>query len=274
MTSTSPERDYVLGTHDEEISRLALQHRVWRPYVSDAWKRAGFTRGQTLIDIGCGPGHASVDLAEIVGRSGRVIALERSRRFLDFLETTKRQRDLEHIEAHEMDLDQGALPVSGADGAWCRWVLAFVTRPRDLLARIHAALRPGGVLVAYEYVNYSTWQFAPRSPIFEEFVRVVMESWRATGGEPDVGLDMPQWLDELGFETRSLRHIVEMLRPTDFMWQWPKAFVDVGVRRLVDLGRLTPEKGEAIMREFETREASPHALNITPAVIEIIAARK
>ena len=65
--SETRDRDYVLGTHDEEIARLGLQHRVWRPRALDAWTRAGFTQGQTLLDVGCGPGHASVDLAELVG---------------------------------------------------------------------------------------------------------------------------------------------------------------------------------------------------------------
>ena len=53
------ERDYVLGTHDDEINRLGLQHSVWRPKVLDAWRRAGFTVGQTIIDVGSGPGHAT-----------------------------------------------------------------------------------------------------------------------------------------------------------------------------------------------------------------------
>src|SRR5437667_12597218 len=84
--SEMSERDYVLGTHDEELLRLGLQHRVWRPRALDAWRRAGFTVGQTLIDVGCGPGYAAVDLAEIVGPSGRIIALDRSQRFLAALQ--------------------------------------------------------------------------------------------------------------------------------------------------------------------------------------------
>ena len=73
------ERDYVLGTHDDEIVRLGLQHRVWRARTHDAWRRAGFTIGQTLLDVGCGPGYASLDLAELVGPTGRVVAIDRSR---------------------------------------------------------------------------------------------------------------------------------------------------------------------------------------------------
>jgi hypothetical protein len=34
-----------------------------------------------------------------------------------------------------------------------------------------------------------------------------MKSWRATGGEPDIGLDLPRWLEELDFDIRELRPI-------------------------------------------------------------------
>src|SRR5688500_18515537 len=103
------EKDYVLGTHDDELERLGLQHRVWRPRTTDAWQRAGFNVGQTLLDIGCGPGYATLDLADIVGPSGRVVAIDRSRRFLDHLEGERAHRGLEQIETVEMDLDDAGL---------------------------------------------------------------------------------------------------------------------------------------------------------------------
>ncbi len=270
----SHERDYILGTHDDEIARLGLQHRVWRPRVSDAWRRAGFTLGQTLLDVGCGPGHGTIDLAELVGPLGKIIAVDRSQRFLDYLETTRRQRGLDHITTFELELDADELPVKGADGAWCRWIFAFLKQPRDLLARIGRALRPGGVLVAYEYLDYSTWRIAPRSPAHEEFVRVVMESWRADGGEPDIGLDLPRWLEELGFETKTLQPIINIVPASNYVWQWPKAFIEVGLRRLVELGRFTGDRARKISEAFVAAEAASHTLMITPAMLEIIAVRK
>lgn len=267
------ERDYVLGTHDEEIARLALQHRVWRPRALDAWRRAGLTVGQTVLDIGCGPGHATFDLADIVGPTGRVVALDRSRRFLDWLEAARTHRGLANIAPHEIDLDLNPLPGGQADVAWSRWVYAFVQRPRELLARVAERLRPGGVMVMHEYVDYSTWRLTPRSPEFEAFVQTVIKSWRATGGEPDIGLDLPRWLGELGFDIRSLTPIVDVVSPADFIWQWPRAFVDVGVRRLVDLGELSEAQARAIRDAFAAGEAAPGTRLMTPTVIEIIAAR-
>jgi SAM-dependent methyltransferase len=264
------DRDYVLGTHDDEIERLGLQHRVWRPRALDAWRRAGFTVGQTLLDVGCGPGYASIDMAEIVGRSGKVVSVDRSRRFLDVLDA----RRLPQIESREIDLDEGHLPAINADGAWGRWIFAFVKRPRDLVAGVHRALKPGGVLVLHEYFDYGTWRLSPSSPEHEQFVKVVMQSWRASGGEPDIGLDLPRWLAELGFEIRSLSPIVDVIRPTDFAWQWPRSFIEVGVQRMLDLGQMTDGQALAMREAFAAAEKSPSTLMITPAVLEIIAVRR
>lgn len=270
----SGERDYVLGTHDEEIERLGLQHRVWRPRASEAWRDAGFSTGQTLLDIGCGPGFASLDLAEIVGAAGRVVAIDRSRRFLDRLESVANQRGLTQLATHEIDLDEGLLPLVQADGAWARWVFAFVRRPRDLMTRVAQSLRPGGVFVCHEYFDYRTWRLAPRCPEMEEFVELVMKAWRSSGGEPDIALEMPQWLGELGFEMRSVRPIVEIVSPSSYVWQWPQSFIDVGLKRLLELKVIEPQRAQQILEAISRWQGRPHNLCITPAVCEMIAVKK
>jgi ubiquinone/menaquinone biosynthesis C-methylase UbiE len=153
-------KDYVLGTDDEEIARLGLQHRAWRQRALDAWRSVAIGTGQTVLDVGCGPGHASLDLAELVGPSGRVVAIDKSERFLRALETACRDRRIDNVTTHLADLDAGEFPNLVADCAWCRWVFAFVKNPRALLARIAAALAPEGIIVVQEYFDYSTWRRA------------------------------------------------------------------------------------------------------------------
>ena len=104
------ERDYVLGTHDEELARLGLQHRVWRPVVLDCWQRAGITVGKRVLDIGAGPGYAAVDLAEIVGPTGEVVAIERSKNFIRAMNEACRARSLTNVRIHELDLMADELP--------------------------------------------------------------------------------------------------------------------------------------------------------------------
>src|SRR5258705_4037877 len=97
------ERDYVLGTHEEELARLGLQHRVWRPVVLDCWQRAGVTVGKRVLDVGAGPGYATVDLAEIVGPTGEVVALESSGNFILTMEQNFRARSLTNVKIHQLD---------------------------------------------------------------------------------------------------------------------------------------------------------------------------
>src|SRR5687767_6429029 len=115
------EQDYVLGTHDAELARLGLQHSVWRDRVLDCWQRAGITQGQTVIDVGCGPGYASLDLADIVGERGSIVGLERSERFLAAARQRAAARNLANLEVKQVDLVIDAWGISGADAAWCRW---------------------------------------------------------------------------------------------------------------------------------------------------------
>ncbi len=268
------EKDYVLGTHDAEVERLGLQHSVWRPRASLAWRRGGFTRGQTLIDVGCGPGYAAVDLAGIVGPEGRVLALDRSRRFLDVVEHAAKTRGLPQIEAIECDLDETRWADAVADGAWSRWVYAFVRDPRAVLSRVAQRLRPGGVMVLHEYVDYRAWRLSPRSSDFEDFVSEVILSWRESGGEPDIALELPRWLKELDFDVVGLEAISEVARPADFMWQWPKAFFTVGLERLVELGRVEAARAQAMRAAFDGAEHTPGTFMITPTVLEIVARKR
>ena len=273
MSDSPAEKDYVLGTHDDEIARLGLQHRVWRAQAADSWRRAGFKSGQSLIDLGCGPGYASLDLADIVGPGGQVLSIDRSRRFLDTLERFADERGLSQIKTLELDLDQQELPRIHVDGIWSRWVYAFVREPRRLLERAAAILRPGGVMVMHEYVDYRGWRLSTGSPAFADFVQEVIHSWRASGGEPDIGLVLPGWLGELGFRLSTLAPLVYIARPGDSIWPWPRAFVDVGIRRLVDLGRIEPDRAREFTDAFAQVEAMPNGFQITPMVIEIVAVK-
>jgi SAM-dependent methyltransferase len=271
--SSHTERDYVLGTDETELQRLGLQHYVWRPVALACWQQAGVTVGSRVLDIGAGPGYATVDLAEIVGPTGEVVAVERSARFLQAGRAACQARGLEHVKFYERDLMSDSLPVTGFDAAWIRWVASFVPSPATLLVNLAAAIRPGGVAIFHEYVDYATWRMAPRSQLIEEFVTQVMESWRAAGGEPDVALDLPSLIEECGFHVRSATPRVFCIRPRDHLWRWPSAFIDVNLDRLLELRRVNQDWVTAVRREFAAAESNPNTFMLTPMLLELIAER-
>ncbi|HEY0303145.1 MAG TPA: methyltransferase domain-containing protein [Rhizomicrobium sp.] len=267
----SEDKSYVIGTHAAEIERLGVQHRVWRASVLDFWRLGGLTEGMTVIDAGCGPGHATLDLAEIVGATGRVIALERSRRFLDALEAQARQRGLANIETVETDLADFDWTGVAADRLWCRWVLAFVSDPVPIVQGMARALKPGGALLFHEYYDYAAWRLAPRSDAFEDYVGRIIARWRASGGEPDIALKLPRLLTQAGLTVESTRPVVFAARMSDFASRWPMGFAREYLPTMIANGDVTPAEGEALQRVFQDYEADPNALVITPGILQIVA---
>jgi SAM-dependent methyltransferase len=263
------DRDYVLGTHDEEAERLGLQHRVWRPWMLDAFRRAGIGPGASVVDVGAGPGFAATDLAEIVGPSGRVVAVERSRRFLDVLERRAGALGLANVEPIEQDVAESGFGEGLADSAWCRWVLSFVADPRRTVGHIAAALKPGGRAVFHEYADYGTWRTLPPDGEVERFRDLVMRSWGDSGGEPDVGLRLPAWLAEAGLEIVEMRPLLHAVRKGDFVWEWPAAFMASGAARLAELGYVGSDEAERLGTALDRLPAG--AWMITPLVPEVIA---
>jgi SAM-dependent methyltransferase len=274
MTHPDHDQDYVLGTHDEELQRLGLQHRVWRSRMLDAWAKAGITEGSRVVDMGCGPGYATIDLAEIVGPRGEVLAIERSTRFLDFANAACQRRGLTNVRTHEADLTGEIVFAHEFDALWCRWVASFVTDIAQLVRHVSSALRPGGHVIFHEYVNYATFRTVPHVASFEAFVTEVMASWREAGGEPDIATTLLPTLATAGFEIVDTTPIMLATHPTDFAWHWPRSFILSHPKRLVESGRVTVDWATQVQQDFIAFERSPTALILTPTVLQIIARKR
>jgi len=269
--SQSKERDYVLGTHDEELERLGVQHRAWRPVVLDCWEKAGVIDGSRVLDVGAGPGYATVDLAGIVGQNGRVVAVERSSNFVNAIKNTVRARALSNVDVHELDLMNDPLPEGPFDFSWCRWVLCFVSDPEFLVKKLGQVIRKGGSAIFHEYGQYTTWRFFPQRESLEEFRTHVIATWRESGGEPDTGLQLPSWLKRNGFAVRSVVPRIFCLQPSDYMWQWPSAFIQVHLSRLQELGRIDAAFADQVRADLAAAEKEKASFMLTPLVLEIVA---
>src|SRR6185436_9361566 len=268
------EKEYVLGTDRAELERLGLQHQLWLAQAAAAWERAGFRRGQRILDVGCGPGFATIDLAQRVGPRGKVVAVDISQRFLTHLEERASARGLTNVRAVQGSVERMEVGESGFDGAYARWVLCFVRRPAAVLRQVARRLKRGGVFVIQDYFHYENLVIAPECEAFRRVIRAVHQSWRARGGDADIGCRLPGLLRRAGFEVREILPLVRLARPGSPLWDWPDTFFDIHLPSLVKTGFLTAAHERNYRRAWAQRSRNPGAFFTSPPMVEIIAVKK
>lgn len=272
--SQQKEHEYVLGTNDGELVRLGYQHRVWAKYAFDVWEDAGFAPGQTVLDVGCGPGFCTRDIAGIVGPTGRVIGVDASARFLGYFQSQIAAQGLTNIETRLEDVEKLDLPPASIDGAYARWVLCFLRDPGAVISAVAKALRPGAAFAVQDYFNYEAITLAPRSEVFTGIIRAVVRSWRDHGGDPDLVARLPALMQRCGLEVRLIRPILRVARPGTMLWDWPGSFFRNFVPALVQQGFLTADDQRAFDKEWAARSADPATFLTTPPVFDVIAVKR
>ena len=146
-----------------------------------------------------------------------------------------------------------------ADGAWTRWVLAFVADPGARSSRTSPArFSPGGVALFHEYIDYQAWRLVPPTPTSTATASWSIKSWRDSGGEPDAALDLPRQLAAAGLELVAIRPMVEIITADDPMWQWPASFVATNASRLARAW-LLHRRGSRALRDYARHGRAWHA---------------
>lgn len=271
-----PAREYILGTDDAELRRLGFQHQLWSDLAHRTWKNSGILPGMRVLDVGCGPGFASLDLSALVGPRGRVVAVDESPAFIDHLRAQAEARGITSIEAHVCDvqrLEAFASDAAPFDLAYSRWVMCFVPDPAAVVRGVARLLRPGGVFCVNDYFNYESMTIAPRCDDFSRGIAAVGRSWRDRGGDPDIIARLPRLCAESGMTLNRLEVDQRIARSGDSMWAWPDTFWRNYIPRLVQSGHLSASEGEAFMRSWHRASNDPHAFMLLPPVFEFIARR-
>lgn len=263
--------EYVLGAGDDELQRLGLQHRLWADEANQIWRDAGFGPGQTILDIGCGPGFAAYDLGPLLEPHGKVIAIDESKRYIDFLNDEAPRRAISNIEARVGDAQAIDLPAESIDGAWERWVLCFTPKPQAVIEGIARALKPGGVFASQDYFNYRSLTLAPHSELFEPVKEAIRASWMDYGGDDDIAGKLPRMLREAGLEVVQNRPISRIARPEQAMWRWPASYFEVFLPKIVEEGYLKEADRAAFMDEWNRRSQDPDCFFCTPPMVATIA---
>ncbi len=286
MTATP--REYVLGTGDDELARLGLQHRLWSDAAHAAWKNANLRPGERVLDVGCGPGFASLDLAQIVGPRGAVVGVDESEAFVAYANGQAASRGLPQFSAVVGDVQKLAGVLAGGAGAsasgahgggggfdlaYARWVLCFVPDPGAVVREAGALVKPGGRFIVHDYFNYEAMAMAPRRQAWVKAVSATARSWRARGGDPDIVARVPRLMEQAGLRVLSINVLQRIARGHESMFVWVDVWWRTYAPKLVAMGLLDQSDCDQLIADLDEVRRSTSDFVVLPTVFEVVGER-
>lgn len=201
MTDRDAER-YMHGHHSSVVS----SHARRTAENSVAYLLPHLRAGMSLLDVGCGPGTITVDLAERVA-PGRVVGIDSSPVVLDLARTVAHQRgvalEFRVGDAYALDADD-----DGFDVVHAHQILHHLARPVDAIREFARVAGEDGI-VALREVDYEGIFWWPAIPALQEWLDVFLAVGRAGGGEPSAGRRLLSWSLEAGLTD---------IRPSSSLW--------------------------------------------------------
>ncbi len=181
---------YVHG-HHESVLR---SHQARTVENSAAYLIPHLVPGCSLLDVGCGPGTITVDLAQRVA-PGEVIGIDPS---ADVIETARAldapaSCRFEPGDSYALDFEDDRFDVVHA-----HQVLQHLRRPVDALAEMRRVTRPGGVVAARD-ADYAAMHWAPANPAIDRWLELYHQICETNGVEADAGRHLLGWARQAGF---------------------------------------------------------------------------
>ncbi|USQ84324.1 methyltransferase domain-containing protein [Streptomyces phaeoluteigriseus] len=189
-------RESAVYTHGHHES--VLRSHTWRTAANSAAYLLGSLKPHMkVLDIGCGPGTITADLAALVP-DGHVTGVDHAPGILEQARATAVGRGLTNTDFAVADVHALEYP----DDTFCvvhaHQVLQHVGDPVQALREMRRVTRPGGY-VAVRDSDYAAMTWYPASAGMDDWLELYRRVARANGGEPDAGRRLKSWAREAGF---------------------------------------------------------------------------
>ena len=190
-----PAATYTHG-HAESVLR---SHR-WRTVDnSAAYVASRLMPGADVLDVGCGPGTITIDIARRVA-PGRVVGLDSAPGAIAAATDAITEADLSNLDLAVGDVYALDHPDHSFDVVHAHQVLQHLADPVAALREMRRVCRQGG-LVAVRDSIYRAMSWFPADPVLARWLQVYCAVAEANGGEPDAGGQLRSWALEAGFSS-------------------------------------------------------------------------
>ena len=191
----SQPRERAVYTHGHHES--VLRSHTWRTAAnSAAYLLDSLGPHMRILDIGCGPGTITADLAALVP-DGRVTGVDQAPGVLERARATAAERGLDNVDFAVADVHALDFPDDSFCVVHAHQVLQHVGDPVQALREMRRVTKPGGY-IAVRDSDYAAMTWYPASPGMDDWLDLYRRVARACGGEPDAGRRLKSWALDAG----------------------------------------------------------------------------
>ncbi|MFC5137987.1 class I SAM-dependent methyltransferase [Actinomycetospora rhizophila] len=234
-----------------------LASQTWRTVANSAAHLAPHLEaGARVLDVGCGSGTITVDLARRVA-PGEVVGVD-----IDDATLTKARAHAAGVDnVRFVTGDAYDLPDGPFDVVHVHQVLLHLTDPVAALREMLRVVRPGGLVAARE-CDYAAIALWPHDPRLDRWLAIYRGVAHAHGTEPDAGRRLLAWAHAAGAaHVTPSASIWSFATPDDRAWwggQWAERIVASTIaERAVDGGFATRDELADIAEAWRTWAAHP-----------------
>ena len=181
------ERSENFGIKIFDNRSLEVDYRTLQPILK---------KGLSVLDIGCGTGSISKDVANIVGRTGRVTGIDNTKKFIKSgLDTYKEIKNLKLIHVDLFNFE----PIEKFDLVIAARVLQWQSDPKGFLLKVRSLLKPNGQISILDY-NHKELEWQPKPPeSMLQFYKIFLKWRKEADFNNNITKDLPKLLQETGF---------------------------------------------------------------------------
>ena len=235
-------KHYIIRGGIEGKKRLEVLARTMWPVTSRALERAGLRSGMTSVDLGCGGGDVTRELAAAVGPNGRAVGLDFDEVKLALAREAAAKHGLDNLEFRQMDIANWA-EESCYDFIYCRFLLTHLKDPQALLGKMLRAVRPGGAVLV-EDIDFAGYVHYPRCRALEKYVSLYQAAAERRGCDADIGPKLYLMLLDTGWKELGL----EVVQPTFFSGEGK----EIAILTLINIAEAVLAEELATKAELET----------------------
>lgn len=196
---------YTLGVGAAAATRLQLVNKIWNPHSLKFLDQHCQLSGKHVLDLACGTGIMTCELAKRVGSSGKVTAIDISEEQLTFAKTKVQQENLSNVEFLTMLADDIEKLHKKFDLIYCRFLLMHLTDVPALVKKMVNCLAPHGQLICEEAVGYQALECHPYSAAFEYWKKISMQRSHIHQADDTIGKQLYKIFKDAGLKNLQLQ---------------------------------------------------------------------